>query len=106
NILQYVTSAERPSNPSLITSRFIDLEVDFSQIADEDLTKLYYEITEVTTGITKEVKNNRVDKIGTQRVVFRDVELMEGLNKITVILDSASKPRSLPAWIHFTAVAT
>ncbi len=84
----------------------VNIEVDYTQIADADLSKLYYEIRDMNTGVNREIKDNPAVKIGTQRVIFNNVELAEGLNRITVVLDTVSKPRSLPAWIIYTALAT
>lgn len=105
-IQNWVVSANQPQTPSQVTTETVDVEVDYSEIASDSLANLYYEITEISTGITKEVRDNTPDQINQQRIVFRDVELSEGLNKITVIYDSVSSPSSLPAWINFTAVAT
>lgn len=109
-IQNWVTSDVQPTNPSLVTTRMVDITVDYSQINDEDLVQLYYEITDMSSDsdnrVTKVVEDNPAVKIGTNRAVFRDVELAEGLNKITVIQNSVSKPQSLPAWINFTAVTT
>lgn len=92
--------------PSRVTTKNITLDVDFTQIADDDLSKLYYQIYNANTRITKDIKDNQAIKVGSQQVRFENVELSEGLNKITVILDTASKPQSLPAWITYTEVAT
>ncbi|GGF91643.1 S-layer homology domain-containing protein [Paenibacillus abyssi] len=107
-IKNWTVSATQPANPSRVSTSAVRIEVDYSQIAASDLSKLYLEIVDMNTGITREIKDNpAIPQTGnSQRVAFENVQLREGLNKITVILDTPSKPRSLPAWIQYTAVAT
>jgi hypothetical protein len=90
--------------PTKVTARLIDVEIEFHGISDDDLPKLFYRVKNVDSGVTKEVKDNPAIRVGTQKVKFEKMELTEGLNKITVILDTTSQ--SIPAWVTYTEVAT
>jgi hypothetical protein len=94
------------SQPSTVTSRFVNLEVEYNNISTDNIALMYYEVKNVDTGVTREFKNNPPVVLGGQRVRFENVELTEGLNKITVMLDTPNRPMSVPAWITFTEVTT
>ncbi|MDP5274632.1 S-layer homology domain-containing protein [Chengkuizengella axinellae] len=102
----YPISAERPANPYSTIQELIELRVGYTQIDDADLSDLYYVIEEVNTGVFNEVKNNPPEIDGVGFVKFTDVQLYEGLNKITVKLDSGTNPQSLPAWVNYTEITT
>lgn len=99
-------SRSQVTAPSTVTTKQIDIQVNYSGIADDNVSLLHYEIKNMTTGQTRVVKDTLAVKVGTQTLQFTDVELTEGLNRITVVLDTPAKPQSLPAWIQFTEVAT
>lgn len=105
-ITKPLASSTSSGNPVNVTSKMIDIEFQYTDISDADLTKLYYRVTNLTTGAVTEVKDNPVQKLGTGQGVFRNVELSEGLNQIVIVLDIGSRPESLPVWINFTEVVS
>lgn len=94
------------SQPSNVTTKLVTIEVEYNSISSENLSNLYYEVKNVETGMTREYMNNPPQLLGSQRIRFENVELTEGLNKVTIILNTTSKPQSVPAWINFTEVTT
>lgn len=94
------------NKPSNVTTKLVTLEVEYNSISTENLSNLYYEVKNIDTGMTREYTNNPPVLLGSQKIRFENVELSEGLNKVTVILNTSSKPQSLPAWINFTEVTS
>src|SRR5690554_3264939 len=86
-IQTYKTSSSQPANPTPVTSRLIDLEVDYTLIPASEMSKVYYEVFNVNKNDTKVVKDNLAINSSTQsgRLTFQDVELSEGLNRITIV---------------------
>lgn len=105
-ITQPSAASTSQSNPMNVTSQNINIEFQYTDIADSDLPNVFYEVNNLTTGTTIQVKDNPPVKLGSLRAIFQNVQLTEGLNSFTVILDSPSKPRSLSLWLNYTAVTT
>src|SRR5690554_3875671 len=97
-ISQPVATTTSQSNPLNVTSENMNIEFQYTDISDVDLPNVIYEIKNLTTGSITTVTDNPPVKLGTLRASFQNVQLTEGLNSFTVILDSPSKPRSLPLW--------
>lgn len=99
-------SSASGSQPSMTTVGMVNVEVEYNNISTDNVSLMYYEVKNVDTGVTREYKDNPPVVLGGQSVRFENVELTEGLNKITIILDTANKPMSVPAWVTFTEVTT
>ncbi|WP_128896775.1 S-layer homology domain-containing protein [Longirhabdus pacifica] len=96
------TSSTRPTQPTKVTSETIDITFNYNNIADENLGLLYYEITHVESDTMEVVKTKTAAKLGPNQAYFQGVQLNEGLNKITLVYEFGSNPKSVPAWVHFT----
>ena len=106
-ITQPSAATTSQSNPSNVTTKLMNIQFQYSDISDTDLSKVFYEIKNYTTGgAARTVKDNPPVKMGSNQAVIQNVELTEGLNSISIILDSSSQPRSLPLWLNYTEVTT
>jgi hypothetical protein len=94
------------SNPANVTSKQIDIEFQFTDISDAEMSKLLYRITNLTTGASQLISDNPAQKLGTGQAIFQNVDLSEGINRIAVVLDTGSKPESLPVYVNYSAVTT
>lgn len=105
-ITKPLASATSQNAPMTVTTKHIDIEFQYTDISDADLLNLIYRVENLTSGLTQLINDNPAQKLGTGQGVFRNVELTEGLNRISIVLDAGSKPESLPVWINFTEVTT
>jgi hypothetical protein len=100
-------SPTRPADTDDRVDRFsingITVEATIEGISVDQIPNLYYEITNVNTGITNTNKGNppAVSNNG-YTVTFSNVQLTEGLNRIVIKLDGANVITSQPAWAYFT----
>lgn len=86
-----------------LTTNPISLPVTIENISDNQIPNLYYEITNVSMGGSPVAdKSNKAQKTSQYDVVFNNVLLTEGLNKITVKLGDTSVVSSAPAWVYYT----
>ncbi|MDQ0166367.1 S-layer homology domain-containing protein [Bacillus horti] len=92
--------------PTNVTSRLVSVEVEYNSISSDNISNMYYEVKNMDTGTVREFTNNPPQVLSNQRVRFENVELTEGLNRITVVLNTPSRPRSVPAWVNFTDVTS
>ncbi|MDU0205670.1 S-layer homology domain-containing protein [Paenibacillus sp. MAH-36] len=90
-----------------ITANPITLSADIGGISDDQITNVFYEIKNMTTGITTPNKTNRAIKNpnNSNQITFENIQLTEGLNKIVVKYGSTSTVDSKPAWVYFTPVS-
>jgi hypothetical protein len=100
--LSTTTPDESADQVPRVTDNPVSLSVSIENISDTDISRLYYEITNVSTNSSVVEKNNLASKTGEHEVTFSNVYLTEGLNKIVVKLDGASSVSSAPGWIRFT----
>lgn len=100
------TSDVQPADDSVITritANPVDISATVENISDTQLTELYYEVTNMTTTKTPVVeKTNKAQKTGQYDIVFKNVVLTEGLNKIVIKLGDTSVISSAPGWVYFT----
>jgi len=101
-----LASGTSQGNPLNVTTGTINIEFQYSEISDTDFPKLYYVVDNVNTGFTREVKDSPPQKQGTNRGVFTNVELTEGLNRIVIRLDAGTRPVSAPLYVNYTEVTT
>ncbi|GFR39192.1 hypothetical protein PRECH8_24880 [Insulibacter thermoxylanivorax] len=80
----------------------ITLTAYITGINPDQYSNLFYEITNVDSGVTRTVKTAgpAVSDDG-HMVTFSEVELTEGLNRIVVKLDGTSVISSVPGWVFF-----
>ncbi|WP_193556260.1 S-layer homology domain-containing protein [Paenibacillus ginsengarvi] len=109
-IKELFTSDTQPADDSMIpryTSNPVNISATIENISDTQLGELYYEITNMTTTKTPVVeKTNKAQKTGQFDIVFKNVLLTEGLNKIVVKLGDTSVISSAPGWVYFTPTTT
>lgn len=99
------TSNEQPQKREDVTQvsvNTITLTAYINGINPDQYSNLFYEITNIDTGVTRTVKTAgpSVSDDG-HLVTFPDVELTEGLNRIVVKLDGTSVISSVPGWVYF-----
>lgn len=103
-------SPTRPSDTDDRVDRFsingITVEATIDGINQDQLSNLYYEITNVNTGITSTNKGNPpVLSNDGYTITFSNVQLTEGLNQIVIKLEGINVITSQPAWAYFTPAA-
>ena len=87
-----------------VTSETFDLEVEVQSITNEQIASLYLTVTNVTTGTTDTIRTIQAQRLSDYLVLFNDVPLTEGLNRIVVKLDGDQITESQPGWVYFTPV--
>jgi hypothetical protein len=89
------------------TQNPIDITADISGFSADQISSIYYEIVNINTGV---VASNTVNKptqssTNSNSITFNNVQLSEGLNKITIKYGASSAVASLPGWAYFTPVS-
>jgi hypothetical protein len=106
--LTYINAAEPAANDTVdrLTTNPITLSVIINGFAEDQISNIYYEITNVNNGKTITEKTNKPIKSpsNNNEITFINVYLTEGLNKITVKYGDTSVISSLPGWVYFTPV--
>lgn len=101
----YVSNTQ-PADDSLVprlTVSPVDITATIENINDSQVNELYYEVTNMTTTKTPVIeKTNKAQKSGQFDIVFRNVALSEGLNKIVIKFGETSVVSSEPGWVYFT----
>ena len=92
--------------PRFTTSR-ISITANIQNITDSQTSSIYYEITNIksdsTKNITTVVKSNPAIHVpGAFTITFNNVDLTEGLNKITIMMGDTNVTSSAPSWVYFT----
>lgn len=100
-------STSKPSDTDDRVDRFslngITLEATVEGINPDQVPNLYYEITNVNTGISSTNRGNPAALSNNgYTVTFDSVQLTEGLNRIVIKLDGVSVISSQPAWAYYT----
>ncbi|MDF2927454.1 MAG: S-layer protein [Paenibacillaceae bacterium] len=92
---------------SRVTSNPIQVTATIFDIAESDLPNIYYEVTNVTSGVVTAEKSDRAVKTGTSEIMFQSVELTEGLNRVVIKLGSGTSTLSSQyGWVYFTPSTT
>jgi len=100
-------SATRPSVTNDSVDRFsinpITLEATIQGINPDQVPNIYYEITNMNSGVTTVNKGNPA-VLGSDgfTITFTNVYLTEGLNRIVIKLDGTSVVTSQPGWAYYT----
>jgi hypothetical protein len=97
------------SNPNVprATALPYTIRATIENISDSQIPELYYEITNMTTTKTPVVeKLNKAIKTGPFDIVFNNVQLTDGLNRIVVKLGESNVVASAPAWVYFTSTTS
>lgn len=88
---------------SRVTISPVQLTATVSDISEADLPNVYYEVTNISSGVVKSDRSDRAVLTGANEITFRAVELTEGLNRVVLKLESgASTISSQYGWIYFT----
>lgn len=100
-------TAFKDSSVQRFTTNPVTLSVDINGIPQDQISQIYYEISNVTTGITTPNRTNRpiLNANNNNQITFQNVELTEGLNRVVVKFESSSSIPSLPGWAYFTPVS-
>ncbi len=86
-----------------LTSNPISIPATIENISDNQIQSLYFEITNVSMGGQPVADTtNKAQKTSQFDIVFNNVQLTEGLNKITIKLGDSSVVSSAPAWVFYT----
>ncbi|HZG57511.1 S-layer homology domain-containing protein [Paenibacillus sp.] len=99
----------RPTNDGLVprtTNGTHNLIATIEGITDSQISSLYLQIANVTNGTTVTERAITAQKTGAFEILFSNVPLTEGLNRIVVKLDGGSTVESAPAWIYYTATTS
>ncbi|MEI7025681.1 S-layer homology domain-containing protein [Paenibacillus sp. y28] len=98
-----ITSLGTEASPSRFTSNPITIEADIEGISDDAISSIYYEIENVNTGDVVTEKANKAQSVSTYEIQFENVNLVEGLNKVTLKYGSGSSVvSSAPGYAYFT----
>lgn len=99
-------SSGRPVNLDKVTrstTKEITIVGTYNGMAEQDLSKLYYEVRNMDTGVVTTVKENKALPAGPQQFRFERVTLTEGLNRIVIKVEGIQL-ESAPAWVYYSAV--
>lgn len=99
-------TAANDANVIRLTVSPITVSVTISGIPDDKITDIYYEITNMNTGIPSENRTNKAAKNpnNNNEVIFNNVVLTEGLNRIVIKYGDTSIVSSRSGWAYFTPV--
>jgi hypothetical protein len=88
------------------TQNPIEIRANISGLPADQIPNIYYEIVNVNTGVSSSNTVNKPIQSATNNaeITFSNVQLSEGLNKITLKYGASSTIDSLPGWAYFTPV--
>ena len=86
-----------------VTRGTIDLLATIEGVSDSQIPNLFLEITNMNTNQRVEEKGIQAQKTSDYDLIFRNVPLTEGLNKVVVKLGTTSVIESAPGWVYYTA---
>lgn len=105
NYTEPYDSANDASVPRL-TSNPTAVKANITNVSDSEITNIFYEVTNVSSGTVTAEKSNKAVKTGSNEITFQSVDLSEGLNKVVLRLGETSGIFSNPAWVYFTPTTT
>ncbi|WP_282938781.1 S-layer homology domain-containing protein [Paenibacillus sp. RC67] len=88
------------------TSNPIPVVADVNGLSDDEITNIYFEVTNVKTGKSMVDKTSKPVKTGNNEITFNNVTLTEGLNKIVLRYDGTVNTASAPSWAYYVPVST
>jgi hypothetical protein len=92
------------ANVQRFTANSVTINATIQNIGDSEIIDIYYEVENFNTGAKSTIKTNKASHVsGSSDIVFANVILTEGLNKITIKLGGSSVISSAPGWAYFTA---
>jgi len=100
--LKIINLSADKNNASKFTQNAIEVKVEIQNIPDADIGNLYYEVTNLSTGVFERNTTNKAVKSGSYEATFQNVLLMEGLNEIVIKLDGAGTVASAPGYALYT----
>ncbi|WP_181592652.1 S-layer homology domain-containing protein [Paenibacillus sp. YN15] len=90
-----------------VTSNPIQVKANYFNITDSDLTNVYYEVTNATSGVVTAEKSDKAVQTGSNEITFQSVDLTEGLNKVVLKYGSGSTTvDSEIGWVYYTPTTT
>ncbi|WP_426450489.1 S-layer homology domain-containing protein [Paenibacillus sp. S-38] len=94
------------TSPNQLTTSTMTLPVTINGITADQINSIYYEITNMNTGVVSVNKTNKAVKNANNanEVIFSGVTLTEGLNKIIAKYGEATVVSSPAVWVQFTSV--
>ncbi|NOU66772.1 S-layer homology domain-containing protein [Paenibacillus sp. LMG 31461] len=98
------TSLVKPKDNNLvtrITQLPFSLNVETTNVTDSQIPSIYFEITNINSGVVTTEKNNKAVIAGTNLVKFDNIQLTEGLNKVVVYLGDSNAIASAPGWLYY-----
>jgi len=107
--LQYRNNPNPPASNVAVdqfTSNPITVIADVNGLTDEELSNIYFEVTNQNTGKTFVDKSTKPEKSGSNQITFNNVTLTEGLNKIVLRFDGSLNTASAPSWAYYVPVST
>ncbi|AQR78640.1 S-layer homology domain-containing protein [Paenibacillus larvae] len=99
------TTDGKPTNENQVTrvtKNPVQIKASIQDISESQISTIYYELTNMSTGKTTVVNTVKPSKIGPNEITFDNVTLTEGLNKVVVIMGDTNKLVSAPGWITYT----
>jgi hypothetical protein len=89
-----------------VTQSPINVVATVSSDVISRVSEMYYEVDNITTGQGPGViKTRPARQSGPYEITFDNVDLSEGLNKITVIIGDVNKIISQPVYVNYTPVS-
>ncbi|GAA4873971.1 hypothetical protein GCM10023310_62050 [Paenibacillus vulneris] len=107
--LQYRNTDKEPDGNSIVdqfTTNPISITADVNGIGDDEISNIYFEVTNVKTGKSNVDKTSKPIKTGNNEITFSNVVLTEGLNKIVLRYDGTVNTASAPSWAYYVPVST
>ncbi|MDQ0918559.1 S-layer homology domain-containing protein [Paenibacillus sp. V4I5] len=98
------TSTARPTDDTLVTRVTqlpFSLNVETTSVTDSQIPSIYFQITNMNSGIVTTEKNNKAQSAGSNLVKFENIQLTEGLNKVVVYLGETDALASAPGWLYY-----
>lgn len=92
-------------NITRVTTQTIDLVVEIQGMTNEQISSLYLAVSNMTTGISDEIRTILPARNGEYGLIFNNVPLTEGLNRVVVKLGGTTVVESQPGWVYFTSVS-
>ncbi|MFD0696811.1 S-layer homology domain-containing protein [Paenibacillus sp. GCM10027628] len=109
NLVTHVDPLDTATDSAVqrFTQNPINITADISGFSADQISSIYYEIVNVNTGVTASNTVNKpvLSSTNSTEITFNNVQLSEGLNKITLKYGASSAVASLPGWAYFTPVA-
>jgi len=84
------------------TTNPITVAASIDGINTNQIQNIYFEVTNMNTGVTITDKTNKAQVAGTYDIVFNGVSLTEGLNRVVLKISDNVTIASEAGWVYFT----